>query len=76
MVEAKITKDEFGRIVGSFPYGPLLVAKVKTIEGRRWHPVEKHRSFPKIEGMLEKILKVFVNHRFSRSYNRHFGIRF
>jgi len=61
MAETRISKDEFGRIVGSFPYGPLLVAKVKTIEGRRWHPVEKHRSFPKIEGMLEKILKVFVN---------------
>lgn len=43
----------------SFPYDPLLVAKVKTIHGRRWHPEEKHCSFPKLEGMLEKILKVF-----------------
>ncbi len=30
----------------SFPYGLVLVSKVKTIEGRRWHPEEKHWSFP------------------------------
>ncbi len=33
--------DPSGHIFASFPYYPLLVAKVKTIEGRRWHPAEK-----------------------------------
>jgi hypothetical protein len=33
--------------------------RIKTIEGHRWHPVEKHWSFNKLDGMLEKILKVF-----------------
>jgi hypothetical protein len=36
-----------------------LVAKVKTIEGRRWHPAEKHWSFPNRNNIFEKILKVF-----------------
>jgi hypothetical protein len=40
-------------------YDPIIVSKVKTIDGRRWHPGEKHWSFPKSDGMPEKILKVF-----------------
>jgi hypothetical protein len=59
MVEVNIRKGEFGRIVVSFPYDPSVVTKIKAIEGRRWHPVEKHWSFTKLNGMLEKILKVF-----------------
>ena len=38
-------KDPSGRIIVSFPYDPLLVTEIKTIEGRRWHPAEKHWSF-------------------------------
>ena len=59
MARIQISKDPSGRIIVSFPYDPLLVEKVKTIDGRRWHPVEKHWSFPKLDGMVEKILKVF-----------------
>jgi hypothetical protein len=59
MARIEISNDPSGRITISFPYDPLLVAKVKTIDGRRWHPIEKHWSFPKLDGMLEKILKVF-----------------
>jgi hypothetical protein len=61
MARIQISNDPSGHIIVSFPYDPLLVSKVKTIEGRRWHPVEKHWSFPKLDGMLEKILKVFSN---------------
>ena len=59
MTRIQISNDPSGRIIVSFPYDPLLVVKVKTIDGRRWHPVEKHWSFPDTNGTLEKILKVF-----------------
>jgi len=45
MARIQIANDPSGRIIVSFPYDALLVAKVKTIEGRRWHPEEKHWSF-------------------------------
>jgi hypothetical protein len=59
MVEVSISKDLYGRTVVSFPYDPLLVSKVKTIDGRRWHPNGKYWSFPGSDETLEKILKVF-----------------
>jgi len=59
MARIQISIDPSGRIIVSFPYDPLLVSNVKTIDGRRWHPAEKHWSFPGLDGILEKILKVF-----------------
>jgi hypothetical protein len=59
MVEANIKKDISGRILVSFRYDPHLVAKIKTIEGRRWHPAEKHWSFPNRDDILDKILEGF-----------------
>ena len=59
MAEVNISKDLYGRIAVSFLYDPSIIAKIKTIEGRRWHPVEKHWIFPNRNGVLEKILKVF-----------------
>ncbi|MEW6456844.1 MAG: site-specific tyrosine recombinase/integron integrase [Acidobacteriota bacterium] len=47
------------RIALVLPYNPFLIEKVKTIQGYRWHPEEKHWSFPNSDGTLEKILKVF-----------------
>jgi hypothetical protein len=35
MARIQISNDPSGRIIVSFPYAPLLVSKVKTIEGRR-----------------------------------------
>jgi len=59
MARIQISNDPSGHIILSFPYDPLLVAKVKTIDGRKWDPVQKHWSFPNRDGLLEKILKVF-----------------
>jgi hypothetical protein len=59
MARIQVSKDPSGRIIVSFPYDPILVSKIKTIEGHRWHPTEKYWSFPKLDGILEKILKVF-----------------
>lgn len=59
MARIHILNDSSGRIIVSFPYDPLLVEKVKSIDGRRWHPAEKHWSFPNDDAILDKILKVF-----------------
>ena len=61
MARIHISNDASGRIMVSFPYDPSIVTKIKTIEGRRWHPAEKHWSFPNLDGMLNKILTVFGN---------------
>ena len=42
MARIQVSNDLSGRIIISFRYDPLLVAKVKSIDGRRWHPEEKH----------------------------------
>ncbi len=54
-----ISKDNSGSIIVTFPYDPHLVAKVKTIKGRRWHKDKKYWSLPDTDGTLEKILKTF-----------------
>ncbi len=59
MAIIQISNDPSGRIIVSFPYDPLLVEKVKSIDGRRWRPAEKHWSFPNTDKTLGKILKVF-----------------
>ncbi len=61
MARIQISKDPSGHIIVSFPYDPLLVTKVKTIDGRRWQPVEKNWSFPNREEILEEIRKVFAD---------------
>jgi hypothetical protein len=45
MAEVNISKDLYGSIAVSFPYDPSIITKIKTIEGRRWHPVEKKLDF-------------------------------
>lgn len=37
--------DPSGRVIVSFPDDPLLVEKVKSIDGCGWHSIEKHWSF-------------------------------
>jgi hypothetical protein len=41
MDRIQISKELFGRTIVSFPYDLFLVITIKTIDGRRWHPVEK-----------------------------------
>jgi len=53
-----ITKDDAG-IVVTFPYGSLLVEKVKTIPSHRWHSEKKYGSFSNTDGTLEGLLKAF-----------------
>jgi len=55
----KISRDTSGRIIVDFVYDPTRVVKVKTIQGYKWHPKEKHWSFPYSAFSLEKIISVF-----------------
>jgi hypothetical protein len=45
MTRVFISNDPSGHIFVSFQYNPLFVEKVKIIDGRRRHPVEKQWSF-------------------------------
>ncbi|MCD6137711.1 MAG: hypothetical protein J7J91_03865, partial [Deltaproteobacteria bacterium] len=55
----KISKNPSGRITVAFSYNPTHVAKVKTIEGYKWHLKEKHWSFPYSDGVIDRILSIF-----------------
>lgn len=59
MARIQVSNDPSGRIIVSFPCTPLLVEKIKSIDGRRWHPAENHWSFLRLDGIPERILKVF-----------------
>lgn len=48
-----------GRIKISFPYNPDYIAKIKTLEGYRWHPEEKYWSVPYSEDAVKRILSIF-----------------
>lgn len=55
MANVKISKDiQQSRIVVTFSYDPKFVTKVKSIEGRKWHPDKKYWSFPYSEDILKK----------------------
>lgn len=64
MASVRISKDiQQGKILVSFSYDPKFVAKVKTIEGHRWHPDKKYWSFPCSQGILKKILTAFTGEK-------------
>lgn len=58
----KIGKNN-GRITIAFPYNPDYIAKVKSIQGYRWHPEEKCWSIPHEGDTLEKIPSLFGGER-------------
>jgi hypothetical protein len=58
MARIQASKDLSGRIIVSFPYHPVLVSKVKTIDGRRWHPEEKHCSFLRLDVSTKSLGKI------------------
>ena len=60
MARIQVSNDLSGPIAISFPYDPVLVGKVKTIDGHRCHSAEKYWSFPNRENILQRILKVFA----------------
>jgi integron integrase len=51
----KIGSDASGRITVTFPYSPDIVAKVKTIQTRQWHPEGKYWSFQRSATVYREI---------------------
>ncbi|MDI7260596.1 MAG: hypothetical protein QME90_11825 [Thermodesulfobacteriota bacterium] len=55
MARIQVSNDPSGRTIVSFPYDPLLVSKVKTIDGRKSNPAKKDWSFPHTDGILSPL---------------------
>ena len=55
----KISEDTSGRITVAFSYDPVYIEKVKAIKSYKWHPKEKHWSFPYSDGVIDRILSIF-----------------
>lgn len=59
----KIGRSATNRITVSFPYSPDYIAKIKTIEGYRWHPEEKYWSLPSGNDILDRLASLFEGER-------------
>jgi len=40
--EIRVQNADSREIRVTFPYNPSFIEKIKTIDGRRWHPEEKY----------------------------------
>ncbi|MBI3298710.1 MAG: integron integrase [Elusimicrobia bacterium] len=56
----RLAPGALGRLLVTLPYSPERVARIKTIEGRRWLPEEKAWSVPDKPGMLERLRALFA----------------
>ena len=59
----KIGRDVENRITVSFPYNPDYIAKIKTMQGYRWHPEEKYWSLPLDNDILDRLASLFEDER-------------
>ncbi|MDP3103796.1 MAG: hypothetical protein Q8M95_04220 [Candidatus Methanoperedens sp.] len=63
MTEIKIGRSAANRITVSFPYNPDYIAKIKTMQGYRWHPEEKCWSLPSGNDILDRLASLFEGER-------------
>jgi hypothetical protein len=61
----KINPDTPGRIRVTFLYNPEIVARLKTVRNRRWHPDEKYWSFPASKPVLEELATALAGEKLS-----------
>ena len=59
MGRVTITRGASDSIRVCFPYSKDYIAKIKTVDGYKWHPEGKYWSFPYSEDTLKKILSAF-----------------
>jgi integrase/recombinase XerD len=57
----RIRPGDDGRLIVTFSYTPERVEKIKTIQGKWWHPGEKHWTVPSTKGMVERLVSLFGN---------------
>jgi hypothetical protein len=56
----RISPDTSGRIRVIFPYNPELVARLRMVETRKWHPNGKYWSFENSKPILNEILSILA----------------
>lgn len=59
----EISKLSDNELKVTFPYNLAYIAKIKTIEGYKWHPDEKYWSVPYDNNVLERLLFIFRGER-------------
>ena len=59
----RIEPGESGRLIVRLPYTPERVAKIKTVDGRRWHGAEKYWSIPRDEEAPARLAALFAGDR-------------
>ncbi|MBI4248011.1 MAG: phage integrase N-terminal SAM-like domain-containing protein [Elusimicrobia bacterium] len=59
----QITPGTEGRLIVRLPFSPERVAKIKTIDGRRWHSPEKYWSVPHGGDMPARLPALFAGER-------------
>jgi integron integrase len=59
----RVEPGEAGRLIVRLPYTPERVAKIKTVDGRRWHGPEKYWSIPRDEGAQDRLADLFAGDR-------------
>lgn len=59
----KIGSDTPERITVTFPYSPEIVAKLRTIKTRKWHPDGKYWSFQRSEPVFREMLSVLAGEK-------------
>lgn len=70
--QIRMWKNEDGGIAVSFPYNPIYITKIKTINEYRWYTEEKFWSFSDEDGILERILGVFEGEKVFVEPSLHF----
>lgn len=63
IAELRLQAGEAGRLMVYFPYRPDLVARIKTLPGRRWHPEKKCWSLPHTSESLARLQGLFSSPR-------------
>jgi integron integrase len=59
----RIEPGEAGRLIVRLPYTPERVAKIKTVDGRRWHGPEKYWSIPGDADAPARLSALFTGER-------------
>jgi hypothetical protein len=59
-IPIQITPAEAGQLKVVLPYRPDRIAKIKGVKGRRWHADGRYWTVPDGEGVLPRLLMLFV----------------